>query len=220
MEQKIYGSGNGVNPNLIITDYSAAMIQAVVQEMTGNDLATTYKKTYNMVKKIYETRQIGTVFCICSFHFLKHNRENMKKHYNKKEDNVKVYFSQRILGRLICCSSLKDAVSIVKSLVCVAVSRTNEKNVEVSLKYLEESINEFQETDELIEQSEEDVKFEEMKEFQHCMDWDVLWKENLQSYVEIVDKEEKFIDDKKTENVYYIPIFLQTLIKYLSHITL
>ena len=25
MERKIYGNGNGVNPNLIITDYSAAM---------------------------------------------------------------------------------------------------------------------------------------------------------------------------------------------------
>ena len=176
MEQKIYGSGNGVSPNLILTDYSAAIIQLVVQEMTGNDLVTCLQKAYNMVQKIDETRQIGTVFCICSFPFLKLNREKMKKHYNKKEDNVKVHFSQRILGRLICCSSLKDAVNIVKALACVAVSRTNKKNVEVSLKYLEE----FQEIDELIEQSEEgDVRFEEMEEFQHCMDWDMFWKEKL-----------------------------------------
>lgn len=66
-----------------------------------------------------------------------------------------MHFSQRIFGRLICCSSLKDALNIVKALACVAVTRTNEKNVEVSLKYFDESINEFQEVDELIEQSDE-----------------------------------------------------------------
>ena len=119
------------------------MIQGVIQEMTRSDLATNLQKTYNMVQKINQTRQIGTVFRICSFHFLKFNRENMKKHEkenSKKEDNVKVLFPQRILGRLICCSSIKDAVNIAKALACVAVSRINEKNVEVSLKYLEESI--------------------------------------------------------------------------------
>ena len=174
------------------------MIQAVVQEMTGNDLATYIQKTYNIVRKIDETMQIGTIFPICSFHFLKLNRENMKKHYNKKEDNVKVHFLQTIFGRLIYCSSLKDAVNIVKALACVAVFRTNDKNVEVSLKYLEESMNEFQEINELIEQSVEgDVKFEEMEEFQHCMVWNMFWKQKLQSYIEVVDKEEQFNYDKK-----------------------
>ena len=42
----------------------------------------------------------------------------------------------------------------------------------------------------------------------------------LEKDVEIVDKEDEFNDDKKTENVYYMLSFLQTLIKYLSHITL
>ena len=56
------------------------MMQAVVQDMTGNDLATYLQKTYIIVHKINETRQTGTVFCICSFNFLKLNRENMKKH--------------------------------------------------------------------------------------------------------------------------------------------
>ena len=96
----------------------------------------------------------------------------------KKKIMSKCIFLQRILGRLICCSSLKDAVSIAKFLACVV--GTNEQNIEVSLKYLGESITELQETDELIEQSEEgDVKFEEMKEFQHYMDWDMFWKEML-----------------------------------------
>lgn len=81
----------------------------------------------------------------------------MKKHC--------AFFTENF-GRLICCSSLKDALNIVKALACVSVSRTNEKNVEVSLKYFDESINEFQEVDELIEQSDEgDLKFEEMEEF-------------------------------------------------------
>lgn len=86
----------------------------------------------------------------------------MQKYYNKKEDDIKVNFSQRILGRVIFCSSLKDAVNIAKSLI--ALSRTNEKNDEVSLQYLEESINEFQEFDGLIEHSDEGyLKFKEME---------------------------------------------------------
>lgn len=52
------------------------------------------------------------------------------------------------------------------------------------------------------------------------MDWDMFWKEKLQSYVEIVDKEEEFKDDKKTVNVYYMPFLLQELITYISHVTL
>lgn len=72
-------------------------------------------------------------------------------------------------------------MNIANTLACVAASRTNEKNVAVSLKYLEESISEFQQIGELIEQSVEgEVKFEKMEELQHCMDWDTFWKDKLQ----------------------------------------
>ena len=88
----------------------------------------------------------------------------MKKYCNKKEDDVKVYFSQIILGRLIFCSPLKDPEKIAKALI--AVSRTNGKNAEISLQYLEESVSEFQETDGLTEQYEEGyIRFKELEEF-------------------------------------------------------
>ena len=35
LEQKIYSTGSNISPNMVVTDYSAAMIQAVIQEMTG-----------------------------------------------------------------------------------------------------------------------------------------------------------------------------------------
>ena len=86
----------------------------------------------------------------------------MKKYCNKKKDDAKVYFSQRILARLTFGSLLKDPENIAKALI--AVSRTNKKNAEASLQYLEESVSEFQETDGLTEQSEEGfIRFKEME---------------------------------------------------------
>lgn len=75
IEQNIYGGGNSVYPNLFITDYSAPMIQAVVQEIAGNDLATYLQKTYNMVQEIDETRQVlYTLFSFLKAQYRKHEK--------------------------------------------------------------------------------------------------------------------------------------------------
>lgn len=50
-----------VTPKL---NYHRLQCSTVVQDMTGNDLATYLQKTYIIVHKINETRQTGTVFCI------------------------------------------------------------------------------------------------------------------------------------------------------------
>lgn len=111
-------------------------------------------------------------------------------------------------------------MNIANTLACVAASRTNEKNVAVSLKYLEESISEFQQIGELTEhQWKEKLSLRKWKNFSIAWIGIYFGKINF-SYVEIVDKEDEFNDDKETKNVYYMPSFLQTLIKYLSHITL
>ena len=72
---------------------------------------------------------------ICSFHFLKMNRESIQKLYGKKDDTGKVNFCLRIIGRLICCQSLEKALEICK---LVTVVMTNEKVITVVEKLVQE----------------------------------------------------------------------------------
>ena len=45
-------------------------------------------------------------------------------------------FSQRVLGRLICCQSLKDATLLSEQFAVVVTSKTHNKVVEDSIKGL------------------------------------------------------------------------------------
>ena len=65
---------------------------------------------------------------ICSFHFLKMNRESIQKLYGKNDDTGKVNFCLRIIGRLICCQSLDKAIEIYK---LATVVMTNKKVITV-----------------------------------------------------------------------------------------
>ena len=64
------------------------------------------------ISSIEENRK--TRLHICSFHFLKMSRESIQKLYGKKDDTGKTSFCLRIIGRLICCQSLDEAIEICK----------------------------------------------------------------------------------------------------------
>lgn len=50
------------------------------------------------------------------------------------------------------------------------------------------------------------------------MDWGMFWKKNLQSYIEIVDKEEKFNDDKKNrERLLYAVLFAEVAKVFITY---
>eukprot|EP00111_Clytia_hemisphaerica_P004161 TCONS_00011901-protein len=61
VENRIYGSGNAVSPKLIIIDYSAAMVQAVLQEFTGSTLEEYLERTYRIIHGNVEKRKIVVV---------------------------------------------------------------------------------------------------------------------------------------------------------------
>ena len=45
----MYGSGSNISPNMIVTDYSAAMKQSVIQEVTWNTLQSYLLKTCDLI---------------------------------------------------------------------------------------------------------------------------------------------------------------------------
>ena len=75
IEQNIYGGGNSVYPNLFITDYSAPMIQAVVQEIAGNYLATYLKKRTIWFKNLMKQGKFEQFFVYALFIFKKSIQE-------------------------------------------------------------------------------------------------------------------------------------------------
>lgn len=165
---------------MIATDYSAAMIQSVIQEMTGYILQSNLQKTYNLIQGGNEDNSINTIVHICSFHYLRLNRENLKKLYTAQEHKKKIHFCQRVLGRLICCHWLKDATTILEHSAKIVTSQTHNKVMENSLKYLERPINEFKEVEELLEQFEDTTLNEgNLTGLPSCKGWDMFWKEKL-----------------------------------------
>ena len=140
---------------MIVTDYSAAMVQSVMQEMSVNTLQSYLQKTYDLIQEGNEDNSINTIAHICSFHFLKLNRESLKKLYTGQEYKEKIHFCQRVPGRLICCLLLKDSTTILEHFAKIVTSPTHNDVVENFLKYLERSINEFKEVEELLKRFED-----------------------------------------------------------------
>ena len=108
------------------------MIQSVIQKMTGCTLQSYLQKTYNLIQEGNEHNSINTIVHICSFHFLKLDRENLKKPYTAQEYKKKIHSCQRVLGRLIYCHSLKDATTILEHFAKVVTSQTHNEVVEIS----------------------------------------------------------------------------------------
>ena len=220
LEQKIYRSGSwNISPNMIVTDYSAAMIQAVVQEMTGYTLQSYLQKTSDLIQGGNEDNSINTIVHICSFHFLKLNRENLKKLYTTQEHKKKIHFCQRVLGRLICCHSLKDSTTISEHFATVVTARIHNEVVENSLKYLERSINEFKEVEKLLERFEDTTLNEgNITRLPTCKGWNMFWEEKLKKYMANYASvsENNTVD----ANVFFMPAYFTCLLKYLPRIAL
>ena len=65
LEQKSYGSISNISPNFIVTDYSTAMIQSVIQEMIGYTLQSYLQKTYDLTQGGNEDNITNTTLHIC-----------------------------------------------------------------------------------------------------------------------------------------------------------
>ena len=133
METKLFGCNKtpccNKTPARVVTDFSKAILQVVLQEYADENLESYLTRMFNIatgISSIEKNRK--TRLHICSFHFLKMNRESIQKLYGKKDDTGKVNFCLRIIGRLICCQSLDKAIEIYK---LATVVMTNKKVITV-----------------------------------------------------------------------------------------
>ena len=80
---------------------------------------------------------------ICSFHFLNLNRQFLDKLYGKTKEESEKHFCLRMLGRLICCGSLEEAIRICKHVSIIMTNKKVTSSVKQSLSILQEAINKF-----------------------------------------------------------------------------
>ena len=69
LEQKFYGSRSNISPNMIETDYSAAMRQSVIQEMIASTLQSYFQKTYDLIQGGNEDNSTNTFVHIYSLNY-------------------------------------------------------------------------------------------------------------------------------------------------------
>ena len=82
-----------------------------------------------------------TLLHICSFHFLKMNRESIQKLYGKKDDTGKANFYLRIIGRLICCQRVNKAIELCILETGVMTNKKVTNDVEKRVQELDITIN-------------------------------------------------------------------------------
>uniref|UniRef100_A0A7M5UQC9 ubiquitinyl hydrolase 1 n=1 Tax=Clytia hemisphaerica TaxID=252671 RepID=A0A7M5UQC9_9CNID len=140
VENRIYGSGNAVSPKLIIIDYSAAMVQAVLQEFTGSTLEEYLERTYRIIHGKADKSDLEKTFIrICAYHFLQMCRRNLKPYSESQQ-----HFALRAIGRLICFEDLEEMTEFVNDLAKVICSRLVSDDVDAALTRMEIKINNFQ----------------------------------------------------------------------------
>ena len=140
METRLFGFS--ISPARVVTDFSKAIIQAVLQEYTNETIGKYLSRLYRIATGVSSDEENKkTHVHICSFHFLKLNRQILGRLYGKIKEQCKKHFCLRILGRLICCGSLKEAIRIWKHASIIMTNKKVTSAVKQSLSILQETIN-------------------------------------------------------------------------------
>ena len=125
-------------------DFTKAILQPVLQEYEDKNLESYPTRTFKIATDIlYIKESRKTRLHICSFHFLTMNRESIQNLFGKKDDADKDNFCMRIIGRLICCQSLDEAIEICKLAAIVLKNKKVTTVVEKSVQELEKTVNCF-----------------------------------------------------------------------------
>ena len=195
-EYKIFKKN--AKPKLIITDYSKAMIQAVLMELSGETLEAYLKRSYRIVFNKCQPDDFDRMFIhICSYHVLKINYENIKKEFPGKECTSVVHFGQRFFGRLVSCRNIEDAVNLVKHGLTVMTSYTVTNDVTRSLEVISNTVNDFDDIPELqrdgtfLETSEEEESTATNNKDNYKQtnpEWKRYWKEKLVDFEDVLDE--------------------------------
>ena len=138
-------------PQVIVTDYSTAIIQAFLLAFNKESLNEYLSRIFHITEKINQDDTTNTsskiTLHICSYHVLKMNFEKLKKCTKKK---LLIHFCQRHLGRCICFENLGDITKFAVHCLRVLTNPHVTSEAEQSLKIINEEINSFSNFEEQI----------------------------------------------------------------------
>ena len=96
-----------VFPKLVITENSKAIIQAVFNELNREILEEYLKKDYGIIFEDQKTENTQkTQIRLRLYYILRNNYAKLKE---LTKDKSQMNFTQRVLGRLICCKLYAEA---------------------------------------------------------------------------------------------------------------
>ena len=133
IELKLFG--NYKVPSRIVTEFSKAMMQAVLQEYLRENIAQYLSRVFRITKGIIPDEENKTTSLhVCSFHFLKLNKDFINKKYDRKNNRSKLHFCLRSLGRLICCNNFEQDLVVCRHMTVTITGRFVTTLVDESIK--------------------------------------------------------------------------------------
>ena len=127
--------GNYKVPSRIVTEFSKAMMQAVLQEYLRENIAQYLSRVFRITKGIIpDDENKTTSLHVCSFHFLKLNKDFINKKYDRKNNRSKLHFCLRSLGRLICCNNFEQDLVVCRHMTVAITDRFVTTLVDESIK--------------------------------------------------------------------------------------
>ena len=137
--------GNYKVPSRIVTDFSKAMMQAVLQGYLGENIAQYLSRMFRITKGIIPDEVNKTTrLHVCSFHFEKFDKDFIIKRYDRNKSRSKLHFCLRSLGRFICCNNLEQVFVIYRHMNVAIADRYVTTLVVESIKYLQDAVNRFE----------------------------------------------------------------------------
>ena len=109
--------GETTNPRMVMTDFSWAIILACLKQFCNESITDYLDRSYRLITGIATQNDLGkTLLHVCSSNMMKLN----KKHAVGKKSPAgtkksQVHFAMQFFGRLMHCTTLADAVQLVRS---------------------------------------------------------------------------------------------------------
>eukprot|EP00112_Aurelia_sp_Birch-Aquarium-sp1_P007867 Seg1859.4 transcript_id=Seg1859.4/GoldUCD/mRNA.D3Y31 product="Histone lysine demethylase PHF8" protein_id=Seg1859.4/GoldUCD/D3Y31 len=164
-ERLIFG-GKCVQPALILTDNSLAMIMACLSEFNQETVKQYIDRTFDIVCGKASADKLSLTFLhICYAHVMKNNKTMLDKFIKNRPGRPTSQvreFSMRFFARLVECRRLEELEDLVGHGYVVFNSKFLTSNVTTALSSIERSINEYPQVYEALDDLEK--KSEEQKE--------------------------------------------------------
>ena len=188
-ETKLKLFGNYKVPSRIVTGFSKAMMQAVLHEYLGKNIVQYLSRIIRITKGINPDEENKTTrLHVCSFLFLRLNRDFINNKYDRKSNRSKLLFCLFSLGRFICCNNLEQDLVIFRHMTVAITGRYVTTLADESIKYLQDAVNKFEVLEQLeVKAAECSTELDESEcitgeQLENKSPWKDFWDEELHHY--------------------------------------